>query len=108
MKHNYSRQKENIDELELVLEKFNIKTKYEKYHVDRLEQGLVEAYEQSPESMPTTELTTTQNIDQIVQTLDQYKQEIENLQEQLIPTTPPEVREKRKKEATGQMEEMER
>jgi hypothetical protein len=43
-----------------------------------------------------------------VKTIDQYRQEIENLWEQLIPTTPPEVKEKRKQEATGQMEEMER
>jgi hypothetical protein len=51
---------------------------------------------------------TTQKIDQIVQTIDQYRQEIENLREQLIPTTPPEVKEQRKHEAVGKMEEMER
>jgi hypothetical protein len=31
--------------------------------------------------------------------IDQYQQEIENLHEKLTPTTPPEVREKRKHEA---------
>jgi FtsZ-binding cell division protein ZapB len=54
-----------------------------------------------------TELMATEKIDQIVQTIDQYQQEIENLQENLTPTTPPEVREKRKQEATTQIQEIE-
>jgi hypothetical protein len=33
-----------------------------------------------------------------VQAIDQYQKEIENLQEQLTPRTPPSVKEKRKKE----------
>jgi hypothetical protein len=41
---------------------------------------LVIAYEKIPKSTQTTELTTTQKIDQIVQTIDQYRQEIEHLQ----------------------------
>jgi hypothetical protein len=48
-----------------------------------------------------------QKIDHIVKTIYQYKKEIENLWEHLIPTTPLEVKEKRNKEATGHMEEME-
>jgi len=64
--------------------------------VDRLEQGLVVAYEKVPKSAQTTEPMTTQKIDQIVKTIDQYMHEIKNLQEQLIPTTPPEVKEHRK------------
>jgi hypothetical protein len=42
-----------------------------------------------------------------VQTIDQYQQEIEHLQENLTPTTPPEVKEKRKQEATTQIKEIE-
>jgi hypothetical protein len=99
--------KDNREELELVLEQVKLETKDEKDHVDRLEQGLVVAYDRIPKSTQTTEPTTMQKIDQIVQTIDQYRQEIENLQEQLIPTTPPEVKEQRKQEATGKMEEME-
>jgi DNA repair exonuclease SbcCD ATPase subunit len=91
-----------------VLEQVKLETKDEKYHMDRLEQGLVVAYDKIPKSAQTTELTTMQKIDQIVQTIDQYRQEIEHLREQLIPTTPPEVKEKRKQEATTQIEEMER
>jgi hypothetical protein len=40
--------------------------------------------------------------------IDQYRQEIESLREQLIPTTTPEVKEQRKQEAATQIEEMER
>jgi hypothetical protein len=76
--------------------------------VDRLEQGLVVAYEKIPKSAQTEELTVMQKIDQIVQTIDQYRQEIEHLREHLIPTTPPEVKEQRKQEATMQIKEMER
>jgi cell division protein FtsL len=62
---------------------------------------LVVAYDIIPKTVQTTELATTQKIDHIVKTIDQYKKEIENLQEQIIPATPPEVKEKRKKEETG-------
>jgi hypothetical protein len=49
----------------------------------------------------------TENIYQVVQTINQYQQEIEHLQEQLKPTTPPEVKEQRKQEATTQIKEIE-
>jgi hypothetical protein len=99
--------KDNKEELELVLEQVKLETKDEKDHVDRLEQGLVVAYDRIPKSTQIEEPTTMQKIDQIVKTIDQYRKEIENLWEQLIPTTPPEVKEQRKQEATGKMEEME-
>jgi hypothetical protein len=92
--------------LELFHEQVNFDTKDEKDHVDRLEKGLFVAYEIIPKSAQTTELTMTQHIDQNVKTIDQYKQEIENLQEQLISTTPPEVKEQRKQEGARKMEEM--
>jgi FtsZ-binding cell division protein ZapB len=68
--------------------------------VKGLEKKVVVAYEKIPKTVQVTELTATEKIDQIVQTIDQYQQEIENLHEKLTPTTPPEVREKRKQEAT--------
>jgi hypothetical protein len=43
-----------------------------------------------------------------VQIIDQYLQEIENLKEKHIPTTPPEVKEQARQEVLGQMDEMER
>jgi hypothetical protein len=71
--------KDNKEELELVLEQVKLETKDEKYHMDRLEQGVVVAYDRIPKSAQIAEPTTTQKIDQIVQTIDQYRQEIENL-----------------------------
>jgi hypothetical protein len=41
-----------------------------------------------------------------VHTIDQYRHEIEYLWEKLIPTTLPEVKEQRKKEATTQIKEI--
>jgi hypothetical protein len=85
--------RDNQDELELVLEQAKLETKDEKYRVDRLEKELAVAYEKIPKSTQTVKLMVTQKIDQIVQTIDQYRQDIEHLQENLIPTTPPEVKE---------------
>jgi hypothetical protein len=65
--------KDNREELALVLKQSNIKTKDEKDHVDRLEKGLVVAYDKIPKSAQTAELTTKKNIDHIVQTIDQYR-----------------------------------
>ena len=89
--------KDNREELELVLEQVNLKTKDDKYHMDRLEEGLVVAYDRIPKSAQTTERTMMQKIDHIVQTIDQYRKEIEKIQEQLIPTNPPEVKKQRDK-----------
>jgi hypothetical protein len=63
----------------LVLEQAKLETKDEKDHMDRMEQELAIAYEKIPKSAQMTELTVTQKIDQIVQTIDQYRQEIEHL-----------------------------
>jgi hypothetical protein len=99
--------KDRKEELGLVLEQVKLETKDEKDHADRLEQGVVAAYNRISNSAQITEPTTTQKIDHIVQTIDQYRQEIKTLWEQLIPTTPPEVKEQRKQEVAGQMEEIE-
>jgi hypothetical protein len=55
---------------------------------------VVVAYEKITKSTQITEPTTMHKIDQIVQTIDQYRKEIKNLWEKFIPTTPPEVKEK--------------
>jgi hypothetical protein len=85
--------KENKDKLELVLEQVKLETKDDKYCTDRLEQGVVVAYDIIQKSMQIEEPMTMRKIDQIMKTIYQYKQEIENLQERLIPTTPQEVKE---------------
>jgi predicted nucleic acid-binding Zn-ribbon protein len=84
----------------LVFEQAKLDTKEEKECVKGLEKKVSAAYEKIPKNAKTFKLTTTDKINHIVQTIDQYQQEIENLWEQLTPTTPPEVREERKQEAT--------
>jgi hypothetical protein len=49
-----------------------------------------------------------EKINLISQTIDQYKQEIEELKERLNPTTSPEVREQRAQEYALQITEMEK
>jgi hypothetical protein len=71
--------KDNRDELELILEQAKLETKDEKDHVNGLEQKVVVAYEKIPKNTQMVELTVTEKIDQIVQTIDQYQQEIEHL-----------------------------
>jgi predicted nucleic acid-binding Zn-ribbon protein len=55
-----------------------------------------------------TESSAEEKINLIVQTIDQYRQEIKDLKEKLNPTTPPKVREKRKTKAALQLVEMEK
>jgi uncharacterized coiled-coil DUF342 family protein len=100
--------KDKRDELELIYEQAKLETQEERERVNGLEQKVVGTYEKIPKTAQRAELTTTEKIDQIVQAIDQYQQEIENLHEQLTPTTPPEVREQRKQEATKQIQEIER
>jgi predicted nucleic acid-binding Zn-ribbon protein len=54
------------------------------------------------------EKSAEEKINLISQTIDQYKQEIEELKERLNPMTPPEVREQRKQESALQIVEMEK
>jgi FtsZ-binding cell division protein ZapB len=55
-----------------------------------------------------TERSAEEKINLIVQTIDQYRKEIEELKENLNPMTPPEVREQRKAEVALQLAEMEK
>jgi hypothetical protein len=58
--------KDNKDELELVLEQVKLDTKEEKDHVDKLEHGVIVAYDKIPQSVQIVEPTTMQKNDQIV------------------------------------------
>jgi hypothetical protein len=54
---------------------------------------VVVSYGIIPKSAQITEPTTTQKIDQIVKKIDQYKKDIKNIWEQIVPTTILEVKE---------------
>jgi hypothetical protein len=68
--------------------------------VKGLEQKVTVTYEKMPNNVHMVKLTTKKNINHIMQKIDQYQQEIENIHEKLTPTTPPKIREKRKPEDT--------
>jgi uncharacterized protein YlzI (FlbEa/FlbD family) len=53
-------------------------------------------FEKLPSTTQGNELTVEEKIDQIAQEIDQYHKEIENLCEQLTPTTPLAVKKQRK------------
>lgn len=57
--------------------------------------------------MQEEEITMEEKIDKIVQEIDQYQKEIENIKEKLTPTTPLVVKEKRKQEETMELQEIE-
>jgi hypothetical protein len=86
--------------LELIYEKAKLETQEEKECMNGLEKKFLGTYEKIPKTSQKAELTTTENIDQIAQEIDQYQKAIKNLCEHLTPTTPQKVREIRKKEET--------
>jgi DNA repair exonuclease SbcCD ATPase subunit len=95
------------DTLEIVYEKAKSETEEEREHIKGLEQKVAGTYEKIPQAVQSEEITAAEKIDRIAQAIDQYQKEIENLREHLIPTTPPTVKEKRKQEATTQLQEIE-
>jgi hypothetical protein len=72
----------------------------EKERTNILEQGLTTTYNCIPNNAQATERSAKEKIIVVTQTIDQYKHEIEELKERITPTTPPDIREQRKKEAT--------
>jgi hypothetical protein len=60
-------------------------------------------YEKITQTAQGEEITGLEKIDQIVQAIDQYQKEIDNLLEEITPTTAPVVKEKRKKEVVEQL-----
>jgi hypothetical protein len=97
-----------IEMLQITCDQLTTEKEEEKEHADILEQGLTTTYNHIPNNVQATERSAEEKINLIAQTIDQYRQEIEELKERLNPMTPPEVREKRKQEVALQMVEMEK
>jgi predicted nucleic acid-binding Zn-ribbon protein len=83
--------KNGKEALELVVEQVKLETE-EKKHANKMEQGLTTVYNHIPDSAQAIERSTEENIHLITQTIDRYRQEIEELKEKLNPMTPPEVK----------------
>jgi uncharacterized protein YlzI (FlbEa/FlbD family) len=58
-----------------------------------------EVFEKLPTTAQGNELPVAEKIDHIVQAIDQYQKKIETLHGQIRLTTPPPVKDQRKKEA---------
>jgi hypothetical protein len=96
------------DALELVVEQVKLETKEEKECADRMEHGVKVDYNCIPDNAQTSEKSAKEKINLIVQTINQYKQEIDELKKRLNPKTPLEVREEREQEFTLLIAEMEK
>jgi hypothetical protein len=86
--------------LEIICERDKFETQEERERMNGLEKKVVGIYEKIPKTAQRDVLTVVEKIDHIVQEIDQYQKEIENLCDNLTPTTPLEVREQRKHEKT--------
>jgi hypothetical protein len=86
--------------MELIYEQAKLETQEERECMNGLEQKVVRTYEKIQKTAQSEELIAVEKIDQITQEIYQYHKKIKSLCEKLTPTTPPEVREKRKQEET--------
>jgi predicted nucleic acid-binding Zn-ribbon protein len=63
----------------------------EKEHDNKLEQGLTMIYNRIPDSAQLLDRSADEKINIILQMIEGYMQEIEELKEKLNPMTPPKV-----------------
>jgi predicted nucleic acid-binding Zn-ribbon protein len=96
------------DSLELVVENVKWETKEEKKHADNLEWKLKEVFTRIPDNMQETMNNAEEQIQIIAQTLEDYKKDIEELKENLTPTTPPKVTDEREQQTTLQVAMLEK
>jgi chromosome segregation ATPase len=96
--------------LQITCDQLTAEKEEEKECANKLEHGLTSVYARITNSVQALEKNTKEKISLISKTIDQYKQELEELKEKerINPMTPPEVREKRKQEVAIQIAEMEK
>jgi hypothetical protein len=94
--------------LQITCDQLTSEKEEEKEHVDKLEQGLTMVYDRIPDNVQAPERSAEEKIKIISQTIEGYRQEIEELKENINPMTPLEVREQREQQSTLQIAEMEK
>jgi chromosome segregation ATPase len=82
--------------LEKEYEQAKSETQKETERRNELERRVGEIFGKLPSTAQGNELPAAEKIDQIVQAIARYQKEIEDLREQLTPTTPPAVKEQRR------------
>jgi hypothetical protein len=89
-----------------VVEQVKLETQEEKQCTDKLEQKLKEVFTRIPDRAQVVMRNAKEQIQIIAQTLEDYKKEIEELKENLIPNTPPKVTAEREQQVSLQVEMM--
>jgi predicted nucleic acid-binding Zn-ribbon protein len=79
--------------LQITCDQLTSEKEEEKECADNLEQRLIVVYDRNPDSAQAQERSAEEKIKIILQTIEGYRQKIEELKEKLNPTTPPEIRE---------------
>jgi len=77
--------------LEMLIEYINMDTQEKKQWLDKFEKKMKEVFTKIPKSVQEAMRSGEEQIQIIVQILEDYKKEIEDLNENLTPTTPLEV-----------------
>jgi predicted nucleic acid-binding Zn-ribbon protein len=94
--------------LQITCDQLTLEKEEEKECVDKLEQKLKEFFTNIPNSAQEALSSAEEQIQVIVQTLEEYRQEIEDLKENINPTTLLEVQEWREQQYTLHIVEMEK
>jgi hypothetical protein len=70
-------------------------------HIERIEKQVEEVFKTISDNTQGENIPTEGKIEKITQAMEAYRVQIIELTKLLVPTTPPEVRTQREKEATG-------
>jgi hypothetical protein len=85
--------KKGKETIELVIDQVNLETKEEKKCANRMEHGLTTVYNHFLDNTQEENKSTKEKLGLISQTIDQYREEIEEIKEKMTPTNPTELRE---------------
>jgi predicted nucleic acid-binding Zn-ribbon protein len=80
-----------VETLQITCDQLTSEKEEEKERMDKLEKGLTMVYDHIPDSAQALERSAEEKIKIISQTIEGYRQEIEELKEKINPMTPPEV-----------------
>jgi hypothetical protein len=95
---NLETTREEKEILEIALKEVQLERDEEKQCTEKLEQRLEEVFQTIPDNALAEELSTEEKIQKIAQAMEGYRQEIIDLAEKVIPSTPPEIKAQREQQ----------
>jgi oligoendopeptidase F len=104
---NLETTKEVKEILEISLNQVQLERDEEKQRMEKIEQRLEEVFKTIPDNAQAEELSTEEKIQKIVQAMESYRQEITDLEEKVIPSTPPEIKAQREQQVVEYTENIE-